>query len=49
MQTVANSLCDYFETESVNITEINSQMLSRYEAYLRIERKLVRKNQFGKL
>jgi len=46
--TVANSLCDYFGTQKVEIDRINSIMLPDYERYLRKERKFKRKNQFGK-
>jgi integrase len=46
--TVANSLCDYFGGQKVEIDRINSIMLPDYEKYLRKERKFKRKNQFGK-
>jgi integrase len=46
--TVANSLCDYFGSQTVQIDRINSIMLPDYERYLRKERKFKRKNQFGK-
>jgi len=46
--TVANSLCDYFGSQIVEIDRINSIMLPDYERYLRKERKFKRKNQFGK-
>jgi integrase len=46
--TVANSLCDYFGSQKVEIDRINSIMLPDYERYLRKERKFKRKNQFGK-
>jgi len=48
MLTVANSLCDYFGSQKVEIDRINSIMLPDYERYLRKERKFKRKNQFGK-
>ena len=38
--TVANSLCDYFESQKVEIDRINSIMLPDYESYLKKERKL---------
>lgn len=46
--TVANSLCDYFGSQKVEIDRVNSIMLPDYERYLRKERKFKRKNQFGK-
>ena len=45
--TVVNSLCDYFESQKVEINWINSIMLPDYERYLRKERKFKRQNQFG--
>jgi hypothetical protein len=45
--TVANSLCDYFGCQKIEIDRINSIMLPDYERYLRKERKFKRKNQFG--
>ena len=48
ISTVANSLCDYFGTQKVEIDRINSIMLPDYERYLRKERKFKRKNQFNK-
>jgi integrase len=46
LNTVLNSLCDYFKTDSVEITKINSFMLPEYELYLRKQRTLTRLNQF---
>jgi len=46
--TVANSLCDYFGSQKVEVDQINSIMLPDYERYLRKERKFKRRNQFGK-
>ncbi len=46
--TVVNSLCDYFESQKVEIDRINSIMLPDYERYLRKERKFKRQDQFGK-
>lgn len=46
MQTVINSLTDYFKSEDVRITEIRANMLVQYEAYLRKPRKQVRFDQF---
>ncbi|MGN6179587.1 MAG: site-specific integrase [Mucilaginibacter sp.] len=48
LNTVLNSLCDYFKITTVEITKINSFMLPEYESYLRSERKLTRTNQFKK-
>ncbi|MFD2323951.1 phage integrase SAM-like domain-containing protein [Mucilaginibacter galii] len=48
LATVTNSLCDYFNTQIVEIERINVLMLPDYEKYLRKERRYKRKNQFGK-
>ncbi len=48
-RTVRNSLIDYFNRESISITEINSNMLVSYEKYLRSERTMKRINQLGKV
>ncbi|MDB5141165.1 MAG: recombinase [Mucilaginibacter sp.] len=47
-RTVRNSLVDYFKRESIDILEINSNMLFKYERYLREDRKMIRVNQLGK-
>lgn len=45
-----NSLIDFCQgRERVAITEITAKFLTQYEAYLRSERTMKRKNQFGKL
>lgn len=49
MQTVTNSLRDYFKSDFVPITAIRASMLSDYEKYLQSDRKLLRINQFQKL
>jgi len=46
--TIVNSLIDFFGTEVVAIEEFNLRCLIDYERFLRSERILVRKNQFGK-
>ncbi|AYL99167.1 phage integrase SAM-like domain-containing protein [Mucilaginibacter celer] len=46
MQTVVNSLKDYFETEVIPITEIQANMLVEYERYLKKERRIIRLDQF---
>jgi hypothetical protein len=46
MQTVINSLKDFFKSEDVRITEIRANMLVQYEAYLRKPRKQTRSDQF---
>lgn len=48
LATVANSLCDYFNSQKVEIEKINTPMLPDYEKYLRKERRFKRKNQFGR-
>lgn len=48
-RTVTNSLVDFFRSKVVPINEINAVMLRKYEAYLRSERVMKRKNQFGKV
>jgi integrase len=48
-RTVKNSLIDYFESESVSINEIHSNMLKTYERFLRSERIIKRVNQLGKV
>lgn len=48
-RTVKNSLIDYFESESVSINEIHSNMLKSYERFLRSERIMKRVNQLGKV
>lgn len=47
-RTVRNSLVDYFNRESIGIIEINSNMLFKYERYLREDREMKRVNQLGK-
>jgi hypothetical protein len=46
-RVIRNSLIDYFHRPSVSITEINSNMLSSYEHYLRGERIMKRDNGQG--
>jgi integrase len=46
-RTVRNSLVDYFNSESIDILEINSNMLFKYERYLREARQMTRVNQLG--
>lgn len=46
MQTVMNSLRDFFKSAFVSITEIRASMLVNYEKYLTSERKIIRLNQF---
>lgn len=48
LNTVYNSLCDYFGYPNFPATDINSNMLRSFEAYLRTERKITRVNQLGK-
>ena len=48
LQTVVLSLIDYFKRKVISPTEINEQMLSKYEKYLRNQRKITRLNQFDK-
>jgi len=47
-RTVRNSLIDFFGSDSVSINEITSKMLFSYARFLRSERTIIRKNQFGK-
>jgi integrase len=47
-RTVRNSLVDYFKRESIDILEINSNMLFKYERYLREDRQMTRVNQLSK-
>ena len=46
-RTIRNSLVDYFKRESIDILEINSNMLFKYERYLREDRQIIRVNQLG--
>jgi integrase len=46
--TILNSLIDFFGTEAVAIEEFNVRCIGQYECFLRKERILVRRNQFGK-
>ncbi|QEM07908.1 site-specific integrase [Mucilaginibacter rubeus] len=46
MQTVVNSLVDFFRTENVFITDIRSKMLYKYEAFLLKPRIQIRPDQF---
>ncbi|HAL83665.1 MAG TPA: hypothetical protein DCO83_16690 [Mucilaginibacter sp.] len=48
LQTVVFSLSDYFKRKSVSPIEINEQMLTRYERFLRNSREITRLNQFKK-
>lgn len=47
-QTVINSLQDFFKSEQVLINEIDARSLKRYQEYLQTERKVTRKDRFGK-
>jgi integrase len=47
-RTVRNSLIDFFEKDSASINEIDSKMLYAYARFLKSQRNIVRKNQFGK-
>lgn len=50
LNRTVNSLIDFCNgRERVSITEITSKFLTQYEAYLRTERTMKRKNQFGKM
>lgn len=50
LNRTVNSLIDFCNgRERVSITEITSKFLTQYEAYLRTERTMKRKNQFGKV
>jgi integrase len=46
MQTVVNSLIDYFKSAIVPITAIRAKFLQTYEKYLRTEREITRLDQF---
>lgn len=48
MQTVVNSLIDFFRTEDIRITDIRSKMLQKYEAFLRKPRTQIRPDQFNR-
>ncbi|WCT13481.1 tyrosine-type recombinase/integrase [Mucilaginibacter jinjuensis] len=48
MQTVVLSLIDYFQRDALSPMEIDEQMLTRYEKYLRGVREITRLNQFNK-
>lgn len=45
---VINSIEDYFKTDEVDISSINYKFLIAWEAYLKTERTMVRKDQFGR-
>lgn len=47
VRTSLSALVDYFGRDTIKIIEINSRMLSDFEAFLRQNRTVVRKNQFG--
>lgn len=47
LQTVYNSLVDYFKSDHLPITEINYNFLKKYETYLSSPRELTRKNHSG--
>lgn len=47
-QTAINTLVDFFGREKVLIQEINYKFLTAFEAYLKADRQLVRKDQLGK-
>lgn len=48
-ETVVRSLIDFFEREQIFIKEITVKSLTDYENYLLSERKMVRKDQFGRV
>jgi integrase len=48
-RVVRNSLIDYFGSDHVPVIEINSNMLLKYERYLRSERIMKRVNKTGKI
>ncbi|PAW95061.1 hypothetical protein CKK33_16795 [Mucilaginibacter sp. MD40] len=48
MQTVVNSLIDFFRMEDIRITDIRSKMLVKYEAFLRKPRTQIRPDQFNR-
>lgn len=49
LQTALNAVVDFFGREKVLIREIDFKFLTAFEAYLKTDRKLLRKNQFGKV
>lgn len=50
INTTINSIVDFCNArDKVAITEITSKFLTQFEAYLRTERRMKRKNQFGKI
>lgn len=50
IETTINSLIDFANgREKISITEITSKFLTQYENYLKGERTIKRKNQFGKM
>jgi integrase len=46
-RTVRNSLIDYFKSDFVPVIDVNSNMLLKYEDYLRSERTMKRLNKVG--
>ncbi len=48
-RTVRNSLIDYFKNDFVSVIEINSNMLLKYESYLRSERTMKRLDKVGEI
>lgn len=48
LNTVRNSLIDFFRREKVSVNEINIPMLEAYDRFLRSARTITRKNQFGR-
>lgn len=48
LTTTLNGIIDYFGREKVAIQEINYKFLTDFEAYLKTERKISRKDQLGK-
>jgi len=48
MQTVVNSLIDFFRTEDIRITDLRAKMLEKYEAFLRKPRTQIRPDQFNR-
>jgi integrase len=47
--TVYNNLVDYLKTDSINISEINSKFLTKFEKYLRSPRTIKRPSNKGKI
>jgi hypothetical protein len=47
LNTVYNSLCDFFKSNNFMASDITSRMLREYEAYLKSKRVMYRSNQSG--